>query len=100
MKQGVDVEDVGEASDGEESTKLAKVSELKEFVSDVVKDDSSGCVIAGGKDSQIPFKAVENVELESISPIVEIESDPGKVATQVIEGNSREISPTIAVCKD
>lgn len=40
MKQGVDVEDVGEASDGEESTKLAKVSELKEFVSDVVKDDS------------------------------------------------------------
>ncbi len=38
----------GEAADGEECTKLVKVSELKEFVSVVVKDDSSGCVIAGG----------------------------------------------------
>jgi hypothetical protein len=95
MKQGVDEEDVGEVADGEESTKLAKDSELKEFVSIMVKDDSSGCVIPGDKDSQIPSKAVENVELESVSPIVEIVSDPGKVLTQLIEANSLEISPTI-----
>jgi hypothetical protein len=63
MKQGVDSEDDDEAADGEESTKLAKVSELKEFVSVVVNDDSSGCVIPGGKDSQTLSKAVENVDL-------------------------------------
>ncbi|EFX64829.1 hypothetical protein DAPPUDRAFT_333798 [Daphnia pulex] len=38
MKQGVDGEDDDKAADGEESTKLAKFSKLKEFVSVVVKD--------------------------------------------------------------
>lgn len=64
MKQGVDDgKGDDEAADGEESSKLSKVSELKEFVSVVVKDDSSGCVIPDGRDSQTLSKDVKNVDL-------------------------------------